>query len=87
MELWKDVQRDKWFTLDSTAGQHYECDMYGQPLRRFRVYDTGHASPRDRSPDYHPSIPPIDSNYFPQPRTRLHRQVRGVLSVSPTQVF
>lgn len=71
MELWKDQQRDAWHMLDAHKGQHFRCDRYGQPLKRFHVDATGLLNPKDAavrtSTSYEPPKSPLDGRYAPQP--------------------
>lgn len=53
MELWHDPSSNHYFMLDQSQGRHFRSDQFGQPLPHFRLYDTGHLSPRDRSPPTH----------------------------------
>ena len=67
MELWHDPSANHYFMLDQSHGRHFRSDQFGQPLPRFRLYDTGHLSPRDRSPrSAHTRTPVLRV----QPRTR-----------------
>lgn len=57
--------------LDSQKGQHFQCDRYGQPLKRFHVDITGLVNPKDAAirtkTSYEPPKSPLDGRYAPQP--------------------
>lgn len=62
MELWKDLQTNRYYFIDEKTGLQTQCDRYGQPPTYFKPYQTGFPTARET----HSS--PLPSQYTIQPK-------------------
>jgi hypothetical protein len=78
MEIWKDLERSKYFMLDENTGTKSVCDKYGLSPTLFTPYASGfpkNLTARAKSPDRNYRVQPKKfDGYFQCPRPALEIQ-------------
>lgn len=72
MELWKDLEKSRYFAMDPQSGINKVCDRFGQPPKSFTPYSSGFSKTlthRIGTPDNNYRVQPTKfDGYFQCPR-------------------